>query len=400
MKTRRHVARAGLTLLSLFVLPLGVAAQERTLDELKQEILLRAGQNRYPITEVKVEDVRLALSRLTSKDADEWAQAWSHVAEPYEREADEHARGGRKQEALAAFYQAYRYYSLGRWPLANSPGKRDAYRKAARMYLAAARFFDPPLERAVLSIDGKEVVGYLRLPKGVMKPAVMFHWGGLDGWKEDRRLLDEAYLAAGWASFVIDLPGTGENPFLATPETDRVFSRVLDYLQTRPELDPARIAVQGSSWGGYWAAKLAHVERRRVRAAVNWGGPIHHYFQPEWQRKALQTREYLFGLFEARAALYGAGTLDAFLAAGPKLSLQALGVLGQPSAPLLSVNGKNDTQVPIADLYLLGESGSPKAFWVNPAGGHMARGGGVADVQIINTVIIPWVRPYLAAANP
>jgi pimeloyl-ACP methyl ester carboxylesterase len=268
------------------------------------------------------------------------------------------------------------------------------------MYLAAARFFDPPLERAVLSIDGKEVVGYLRLPKGVMKPAVMFHWGGLDGWKEDRRLLDEAYLAAGWASFVIDLPGTGENPFLATPETDRVFSRVLDYLQTRPELDPARIAVQGSSWGGYWAAKLAHVERRRVRAAVNWGGPIHHYFQPEWQRKALQTREYLFGLFEARAALYGAGTLDAFLAAGPKLSLQALGVLGQPSAPLLSVNGKNDTQVPIADLYLLGESGSPKAFWVNPAGGHMARGGGVADVQIINTVIIPWVRPYLAAANP
>jgi hypothetical protein len=30
----------------------------------------------------------------------------------------------------------------------------------------------------------------------------------------------------------------------------------------------------------------------------------------------------------------------------------------------------------------------------------MARGGGVADVQIINTVIIPWVRPYLAAANP
>ena len=175
---------------------------------------------------------------------------------------------------------------------------------------------------------------------------------------------------------------------------DRLFSKVIDYLQTRPEIDGNRIAVQGGSWGGYWAAKLAYVERRRIRAAVNHGGPIHYYFQPEWQQKALKTREYLMDLFPARAALYGVNTVEAFLSEGPKRSLQALGILGQPSVPLLSINGKNDTQVPIADIYILMESGSPKTAWINPQGGHMGRGPGAGD--ILKMVVIPWLRTYLS----
>jgi len=40
------------------------------------------------------------------------------------------------------------------------------------------------------------------------------------------------------------------------------------------------------------------------------------------KKKAIGTREYLFELFEARAAIYGAKTLDDFLAYGPKMSLK------------------------------------------------------------------------------
>lgn len=93
MTSRRGAMLLGITLASLCIVPFRVAAQERTLDELKQEILLRAGQNRYPISEVKVEDVRLALGRLTSKDPDEWAQAWSRVAEPYEQQGEGDGEG-------------------------------------------------------------------------------------------------------------------------------------------------------------------------------------------------------------------------------------------------------------------------------------------------------------------
>jgi hypothetical protein len=121
------------------------------------------------------------------------------------------------------------------------------------------------------------------------------------------------------------------------------------------------------------------------------GGPVHNYFQKEWQSKALGTREYLFGLFEARSAVYGVKTLDEFFAYGPKMSLKDRGFLEKPTAPMLVMNGKFDTQVPIADLYLLLDTGDPKEAWVNPQGGHMGRTPALSDQKIFETVTLPWV---------
>ena len=118
---------------------------------------------------------------------------------------------------------------------------------------------------------------------------------------------------------------------------------------------------------------------------------MHAYFQPEWQRKAVGTREYLFELFEARAQIYGAKTLDEFLAYGPRMSLVGIGMLERPSAPMLVVNGARDTQVPIEDAYLLLKSGSPKEVWINPEGGHMGRTQSLSDQRIFETVVLPWI---------
>ena len=255
----------------LLLLPLHLFGQERTLEELRKEILERAQQNRHPISEVKVEDVKLLLSRLTSKDPDVWAREWIRVAEPYEKKGDELFQAGMKKEALEAYYQAYRYYYLGRWPLVNSQGTKEAYQKAIRTFLAAGRLSDPPLEQVKIPFEGKQIVGYLRVPKGIAKPPVVFHWGGIDAWKEDLRDNVEGYLEAGWSSFIIDIPGTGENPILATPDAEKLFSKVMDYLQTRPEVNANCMAIQGSSWGGYWAAKLAYTERKRLKLGMSIG---------------------------------------------------------------------------------------------------------------------------------
>ena len=150
---------------------------------------------------MKFEDVKLVVSRLTSLDRDLWAGEWSRIAKLYEKKGDELAKEGRNKEALGAYEQAYAYYFAGRYPLPNSPGKKEAYRQSVLAFMAAARFFDPPLERVVIPFEGKEIVGYLRLPKGVTKAPLIFHWGGIDGWKEDARSNAEGYLAAGWGSF-------------------------------------------------------------------------------------------------------------------------------------------------------------------------------------------------------
>ena len=175
-----------------------------------------------------------------------------------------------------------------------------------------------------------------------------------------------------------------------------MFSRVLDYLATRPEVDSRRIVVRGISWSGYWAAKLAYVERARLRGAVVQGGPVDDYFAAEWQKPGLGTREYLFDLFPARASVYGVKTLDEFLAYGPRLSLKTEGFLGQPSAPMLILNGEKDTQVPISDLYtLLRSGGTPKAAWVNPSGGHTGRSEEWPNSRISDEVVLPWIKARL-----
>jgi fermentation-respiration switch protein FrsA (DUF1100 family) len=111
--------------------------------------------------------------------------------------------------------------------------------------------------------------------------------------------------------------------------------------------------------------------------------------------KALGTREYLFDLFAARAGVYGAADLEAFLAYGPRMSLKAAGLLGKPSAPMLLVNGERDTQVPIEDLYIMLRTGSPKEAWVNPDGGHIGRGPGWPDTRIFREVVVPWLARTL-----
>jgi esterase FrsA len=197
--------------------------------------------------------------------------------------------------------------------------------------------------------------------------------------------------------FAVDMPGTGEAPIKADVGAERMFSAALDALLSRPEIDPARVVIQGNSWSGYWAAKLAVTERARIRGAVVQGGPVHNYFQADWQLPALGTREYLFDLFPARASVYGVSTLEEFLAYGPRLSLKDGGFLEKPSAPMLLVNGVKDTQVPIADLDLLLHTGQPKDAWVNPTGGHMGRNADWPDGKIFKEIVLPWVVRKLSS---
>jgi len=193
---------------------------------------------------------------------------------------------------------------------------------------------------------------------------------GTDSRKEDEVQGRDAMFRSGIGVVAIDMPGTGESPIKADVGSERMFSRVLDYLATRPDVDSKRIVAWGVSYGGHWAASLAYNERARLRGAVVQGGPVHDYYTPEWQKKSLGTPEYLFDLFAARAAIYGVESVDEMLAYGPRLSLKTQGFLGQPSAPMLVVNGEKDSQVPISDLYMLMQSGgSAKWSWVNPDGG-------------------------------
>ena len=379
-----------IVLAALSTVALAQSGGPRTLSELKTEVQERAERKVYPVSQLEPAEVREALAALKTLDRDEWAAAWSAIG-------DRHMVQARKAESNPAeaskhYKYAFEYYLFARFPLENSPGKVKAYDKALEAFAAYAKIPYPPIEIVRIPFEGKEIVGYLRLPINVRPAPLVLTIGGLDSRKENAAFRNDAYLAHGVGYFSFDMPGTGQSTIRqVVPGAEREFTRVLDYIATRRDLDAKRVVVYGGSWGGHWAARLAYLERERIRGAVVQGGPVHEYFQSEWQKKAIGTREYLFELFEARAAIYGAKTLDEFLAYGPKMSLKTAGWLDKPSAPMLVINGMRDTQVPVEDLFLLMRSGSPKEVWINPQGGHMGRNVAISDQKIFETVTLPWV---------
>ena len=373
---------------------------EKTLDEIKADILHRAGRIN-PFERVRREDVEQVVSRLSSLEPDLWGKEWGKIGSKYESLAEEQQRQGRSKEAGATYYLAYEYFRIGRYPVPSSPEKMNCYKGALRTFLKAAPRMEPPLERVEMPFEGKKVVGYLQIPKESDRPPVVMHWGGVDGWKEDRRSNSDGLLRMGLACFTIDMPGAGENPCLGSDLTaERTFSAAINYLETRKDIDGKRIACMGGSFGGYWAAKLAHVEAKRLRGAVNWGAGVHRTFQEEWLRPALTltASQYLMGpasLLDARSYIFGVKTLEETLKIAPSLSLVAQGLIDQPCAPLLCINGKEDDQHPISDLYLLAEHGSPKDLRIIAGAGHMGRRRGESNDDVVE-IITRWLKEKLS----
>ena len=354
---------------------------------------MRARDGKGPIGKVKMEDAERAVAAIQDLERDTWATAWSSIGDEYLLRAK---ASSSPAEARDNYYYAWRYFDIGRWPTEkHSPGKRKSYEKGLLAFREYGRLLDPPLETVRIPFEGKEIVAYLRIPNGVRPAPLVFGMNGLDSRKEGVMARSDAYIQNGIAAFAIDMPGTGQAPLLIDVGSERMLSAALDYLSDRPDIDASRIVVQGRSWSGYWAAVLAYTERDRILGAAVHGIGIHNYYQPEWQKTAIMSEEYLFDLFPARSVVYGVDNMEDFLAFGPRLSLVTRGFIDKPSAPMLLVNGEQDSQQPISDLYLLMKHGDPKLTWVNPVGGHMGRSAEWPDSRVQAEVVRPWLMRQL-----
>jgi esterase FrsA len=387
------------------VLVSGVGAaqehKERTLEEIKVEAVHRAEVGGYPLIGLDPADVREAFKSIHTSDKDEWAAGFIGVADRYMAEGKS-LEATDRAKADADYIRAWRLYSFGRWPVPSSPGKKRAYEKAIDAYLTHARFLDPPLEIVHIPFEGSEIIGYMRLPKDAKKPVpLVIAVNGLDSRKEDLAESFSSILPYGIGYLAVDGPGTGQAPIKASPTAQRMLSRVLDYLQTRPEVDKTKIGMHGVSWGAYWGTVMSIVEHDRIKCVSVQSPPTDLFFQKEFVTNSLLgNREYLFDQMPAiMSILDGVTTLDQVTEAFSKMSLANQHLLGKPTTPMLILAGTKDTQVPISDIYELLNSGDvPKDAWINPMGGHLGRQVGVwPDPRIFKQVILPWLARNLEA---
>ncbi len=364
---------------------------ERTIDEIKVEAQLRAEKGAYPMGGLDPLDVSQALTLIKTRDRDEWASGWSYVAQKY---TDRAKLVDNQTEAALLYKRAWRLYYTAQWPVPNSLGKVQAYENALKSYAQYSKTLNPALTVIQIPFEGKSITGYLRLPKSSKPVPIILAISGLDSRKETVAESYNQILELGVGYFAVDGPGTGQAPIKVSPNAERMFSTVLDYLQKLPQIDPNRIIVSGVSFGGYWSSKLAIVERSRLLGAVSQSPPIDEFFSVDFlQTKTLGNKEYLFDLAPAFVNVFeGANSIDDLKRIMPAMSLKAQGLLSKPTAPTLVVAGAKDTQVPLSDIELLMQSGdSPKELWLNPKGGHLGREmKGWTDPVIFSKVIIPW----------
>jgi hypothetical protein len=340
-----------------------------------------AQRGTYPFDHAPYDDSKHVMEKVIplfdAGDREAYTTAFIAAAEPHEAKAKEAKAKGDKDTAKKEFLSAYALYRMARFPCLNTPAKQDAYKRSQGCLIAAYENDDSPLQRVEMPFKGRagegtHSVGYLRLPKNAAaeKLPVQIIWGGIDSFKEDMMARTTRFLAQGAATLNIDMPGTGNSPVVGSEDAERQWDAMFDWIENNPQLDEDRVCAWGGSFGGYWATKVAHTHRERLKGMVSQGGGCHIIFTPDWIAKS-QEGGIPWGQNETRGNSFGRPKFEEWREYAPKLSLLTQGVLDKPCAPLLCINGVKDPITPIADYHIVLEHGSPKEARFFANGVHM-----------------------------
>jgi 2,6-dihydroxypseudooxynicotine hydrolase len=295
---------------------------------------------------------------------EDWCAAWSARAAVHEQLAHEALAGGYGLSAGAHWTRAAVCYHFGKFVFVHDPAQmRAAHLKAVACRRAALPHLDPPGERVEIAFEGTRLAGILRKPSGTSRPAVVVMCMGLDSAKEEMDAYESIFLARGMATLAFDGPGQGEAEYELPIRGDyeAPVKSVIDFVESRGDLDASRVGLWGVSLGGYYAPRAAAFDQR-VKACIALSGPY------DWAEMWPQLNELTREAFRVRAKC---PTPEAAQDRGASLTLK--GVASRITCPLFIVAGKLDRLVPWQDAERLArETGGPVELLLLDDGNHVA----------------------------
>ena len=210
-------------------------------------------------------------AQITVGDTTSWYNAWSSYADRLYDLAVKTRDAGHRVSARNAFLRASNYYRAAyifMFALPVDPRVIDAYKKQADAFQKAAELFEPPIEILKIPYENTTLPGYFIKPDASDAPRkTLLCTGGYDGTCEELFfIIAGGALERGYNVLVFDGPGQGGalvvQKLPMRPDWENVVTPVVDYLLKRRDVNPARIALYGGSFGGYLAPRAAAFEHR------------------------------------------------------------------------------------------------------------------------------------------
>jgi hypothetical protein len=178
---------------------------------------------------------------------------------------------GHAASARSAYLRAASYYDLCLYFILGTSARAQearAYAAMQRCWQRASQLFDPPFEPVRIPYEGSWLPGYLLKPddRPLRRPTIILNNGedaqNIRMWANGAA----SALERGYNALIFEGPGQGSMLFeRLIPfryDWENVVTPVVDYLRSRPEVDPGRIVLNGSSLGGELVIRAAAFEHR------------------------------------------------------------------------------------------------------------------------------------------
>ncbi len=270
-------------------------------------------------------------------DEESWHAEWMRVADRNATRGAAEAEVGHIVTARNCWLRASEYYRQAEFWLSPDDERRLAtFEKMEACTQRVLRYLNPPGEVVEVPYeDGVTLRSYfVPSPDRSGKKPVLIGMGGLDSIKDELWFMQATgALKRGISVLLIDGPGQGgalrRDKVHARHDYEVPIGRCIDYLATRSDVDMDRIAVCGSSLGGYYAARAASFESR-LAACISHGAI--------W----VDEEPYPFppGLEMHLKWVFNAPSMDAMQDEFAKLRLT--GVLDHMRCPYLILHGGHD----------------------------------------------------------
>ncbi len=241
--------------------------------EMDFQLIRQLGSARYGGASVG-ECLALA-QRITNGVPASWVAAFAAAAARQEADAQKRASRNHRVSAREQYLVASNSYRAAEYYTGVADPKHAAYGlKSRECFLEAMTLLDHVFEVVSLPYGDKSLPAYyLRPDKANAERKTLMIVSGYDGSLEETYLAyGRSALERGYHVFLFAGPGQMDtlrfHPGLSfIPEFERVGTLALDHVLSRSETDPARVALMGISFGGYFATRMA-AHDPRFRALI------------------------------------------------------------------------------------------------------------------------------------